>query len=307
MSIIHRVSPTGPAEAAYAANTFISTEFSTPITLKDPISKIWALTDKFSNSATTLDLSSQDCKHFDIHDYSPHIHALDLSNNEDLFINPKTLDTLTKLPLQSLFLHGINNGQETIIKHLTASSFSILNGTLSTLDLSGYFIDSKQLKPLISALPRLTKLGMHNCNLNTVALNTVLQNYASQLKYIDASNNKITQFKMLESWILLPEKPASPKKLPKQFSFSDLSKTPANWVINGSDHQIFQPPIDSDLPSFLIDLRGNPLSSDTLEALKLRFDQKEVENTFYVFYNTQTQTYILTDLPKLESPIWFKA
>lgn len=307
MSTIHRVSPTGPAQTAYPAKAFIPTEFSTPITLKDPISKTWVLTDKFSNSASTLDLSSQDCTHFDIHDYSPHIHALDLSNNKDLFINPKTLDTLTKLPLQSLFLHGINNGQEPIIKHLIASPSSCLKETLSTLDVSGYHIESSQVKPLISALPKLRKLGMHNCNLNTVALNTVLQNYASQLKYIDASNNKITQFKMLESWIPLPEKPASPKKISKQFSFSDLSKTPANWVSNISDHQIFQPPINSARPSFLLDLRGNPLSSETLQALKLRFDEKEIEDTFRVFCNTQTHTYILTDLPKPQSPLWLKA
>ncbi len=306
MSTIHRISPTGPAEAAYVANALTSTDLSTAITLNDPISKTWALTDKSSNSNSTLDLSHQDYTHFDIQDYSPHFLALDLSYNKDLFIN--SLNTLTNLPLQSLFLHGIDNGQQQIITHLTTSPSSCLNETLSTLDLSEYFIPNKQLHSLTSALPKLTKLGVHNCNLHDYALNTLLKNPLSKLKYIDASKNKIKQLTMLESWTPLPTKPLSPKKLSKQFSFSHLSLN--DWIVNIGPHQTFQPPMNQDRPSFLLDLRENPLSSDTFEVLKQRFNQvvyPTLDNPFFVFYNIETQTYILTDLPQLENLSWLKA
>jgi hypothetical protein len=252
----------------------------------------------------------QDCTHFDIQDYAPQITTLDLSHNADLFLSPRTLNDLSKISLHSLYLHGVNNSQEAVIQQIIAHGSSRLNQTLSTLDISYYSMNSKKLQSLVSSLPNLIKLGIHNSKLNDYAFNTLLTSCGSQLKYIDASNNKITHLTMLESWTYLPEKPSSPKKLAKQFSFSSLSTSPISWVINIESHQIFQPPIAPDRPSFILDLRNNPLSPETFTAFKMRFHQAVYELTdsiFAVFYNTETQTYILTDLSKAESPTWIKA
>ena len=282
-----------------------------PITPAAPISRSWAVVEKIKDPAHALNLSRQDCHHFDIQDYSPNIHTLDLSDNDKLFLAPKTINTLSKLALQSVFMHGINNGQEALFNLITtAPTSSIFHTTLSILDLSGYPIDSRQLKSMLWNLPNLTKLGIHNSKLNDLNLNILLKNKSTQLKYIDASNNFIKQFKMLESWPLLPIKVPSPKKVAKQFSFSNLSISPLTWIVSLNDHQIFQPPIPDDKPALILDLRDNSLTSNTLEALSLRFDQflyKTTDGTFNVFYNSQIHTYILTTPLEIPHQTWIKA
>ncbi|MEI8300355.1 MAG: hypothetical protein WCG10_01915 [Chlamydiota bacterium] len=284
---------------------------SSPITTAAPISRSWAIVEKIKDPAHALNLSRQDCHHFDIQDYSPNIHTLDLSDNDMLFLPPKTVTVLSKLPLQAVFMHGINNGQEALVNLITKElTPPIFNKTLSILDLSGYPIKSTQLKSLLLNLPTLNKLGMHNSKLNDLTLNTLLKNKSSQLKYIDASNNLIKEFKMLESWPILPIKTLSPKKLTKQFSFSTLSISPLTWIISLNDHTIFQPPIPDDEPALILDLRDNPLTSNTLEALSLRFDKflyETIDSTFNVFYNTKIHTYILTNRLQPAYQSWIKA